>query len=86
MVEAKKYLALLLIYTKSIKEFKEIQKDIYLFTIGEYKEVIEESNKKGLKLSVRYASIQEASIRDIRLASDIILKKILETAPKDKRL
>jgi len=35
---------------------------------------------------VRYASIPEASIRDIRLASDIILKKILETAPKDKRL
>ncbi len=86
LVEAKKYLALLLIYTKSRKEFNEIQKDIYLFTIGEYKEVIEEANKKGLKLSVRYASIQEASIRDIRLASDIILKKILETAPKDKRL
>lgn len=30
LVEPQKYLALLLIYTKSIKEFKEIQKDIYL--------------------------------------------------------
>jgi hypothetical protein len=87
LVEAKKYLAILLIRTKHRnRTINTVEKEICLFTTGQYKELLEQASLKNLKPSDKYQYIQDEKLKTLLSAGDIMLKLIIELAPQDKKL
>ncbi|MGJ5629592.1 hypothetical protein [Nostoc sp. CALU 1950] len=86
LVEAKKYLAILLIRTKNRNQIKQIEEEAFLFTTGQYKQLVEKAIIKGLKPSERFEYIEDEKNKALFSAADIMLKLIIEFAPQDKRL
>ncbi|MBD1945797.1 hypothetical protein H6F50_26170 [Coleofasciculus sp. FACHB-712] len=83
IVDAKKWLALSLIYfePKQKKTFKVFEDEIYLFTSGQYKYFLEKARIKGLQPAEKYQGVN-----DVYGAADVMLKRIIEVAYQDKRL
>jgi hypothetical protein len=83
IIEAKKWLALVLIYhpSKKTKEFKELEQQVSLFITGQYDKFLEVCLAKGVQPSEKYR--HQISVYQ---AADIMLGRILEFAYRDKRL
>lgn len=81
IAEAKKCLALALIYAEHTEQFKEFDKYATLFISGQYPEFLEAAKLKQLKPAERYLDKLK-----VYGAADLMLKKVLEIARCDKRL
>lgn len=85
LVEAKKDLSFLLIYTKNNNLIQEIGEEVYLFTVGNYEQFLESASKKGFKC-LKYDYLKNKPLKQVLSASDIMLQMIIKNAHKDKRL
>jgi hypothetical protein len=85
LIEAKKWLALILIYTKSrrSKYFSDFEKEVFLFTSGEYLKFLKEAESKNLYPSSRYENKENGEVCG---AAQVMLRRVIEISSKDKRL
>ncbi|MBD1889805.1 hypothetical protein [Coleofasciculus sp. FACHB-SPT9] len=83
IVDAKKWLALSLIYfePKQKKVSELFEEEIYLFISGQYKQFLINAQMKGFQPSEKYQGVN-----DVYGAADVMLKRIMEVAYQDKRL
>jgi hypothetical protein len=85
IVEAKKWLALSLIYSESkYKElFEHFEEETSLFILGQYEQLLEKEKTwaTGLQPLEKYQNVE-----DVYAAADIMIRRIMEVACQDKRL
>ncbi|MHC5936601.1 hypothetical protein [Nostoc sp.] len=90
LVEAKKWLALLLIRSNNSNNIKLIKEEVYLFTIGQYRELLEKTTIHPLQpinqSSGKYVYVSNQPLRELLSAADTMLQLIIKVGSKDKRL
>ncbi|MEH2015766.1 hypothetical protein [Nostoc sp.] len=90
LVEAKKWLALLLIRSNNSNNIKLIKEEVYLFTIGQYRKLLEKATIHPLQpinqSSGKYAYVSNQPLRELLSAADTMLQLIIKVGAKDKRL
>ncbi|MEH1848548.1 MAG: hypothetical protein V7L25_27185 [Nostoc sp.] len=90
LVKAKKWLALLLIRSNNSNNIKLIKEEVYLFTIGQYRELLEKATIHPLQpinqSSGKYVYVSNKPLRELLSAADTMLQLIIKVGSKDKRL
>lgn len=90
LVEAKKYLALLLIRTKNRKKIKLIEEEIYLFATRQYQQILERASLNKLNPSnqslEKYGYLRNERQKQVLSAADVMLQLIIKNGPRDERL
>ncbi|MEH2198671.1 hypothetical protein [Nostoc sp.] len=90
LIEAKKYLALLLICSKKRNQIKLIEKEVYLFTSGQYEQLLKQASTNVLQPSDKYLEKYEylpnQGQKQVLSAADMMLQLIIKIAPQDNRL
>ncbi len=84
LIEAKKYLSLLLIRTKKRSYISSIEKEAYLFATGNYEKLLEIASQNEFKSS-KYNYLLNEPQKQVLSAADIMLQIMIKNA-KDKRL
>lgn len=85
LIEAKKYLSLLLIRTKKRSYISKIEEEAYLFATGDYQRLIEIAAEKELRSS-KYDYLLNESQKQVLIAADTMLKIMIKNAHQDQRL
>ena len=89
LVEAKKWLALLLIRSKNSDEIKLIKEEAYLFIIGQYTQLLKKASIHPFKpinqSSGKYAYLHNRPLQELLSAADTMLQLIITVGPEDKR-
>jgi hypothetical protein len=85
LAESKAFLALLLTHEKELpkSECEEFEREVNFFIFGQYDEVIETAEKKGLEPQEKFSRYPQYNYLQ---ASDIILQRIVKVLPQDKKL
>jgi hypothetical protein len=90
LVEAKKWLALLLIRSNNGNEIKLIKEEAYLFTTGQYTQLLEKASIHPFKpinqSSEKYAYLHNQPLKQLLSAADTMLQLIIKVGSQDKRL
>ncbi|MEH2193688.1 MAG: hypothetical protein V7K98_13770 [Nostoc sp.] len=86
LIEAKKYLALLLIRSKKRNQIKLIEKEVYLFTSGQYEQLLNQTSTNVLQTSEKYEYLPNQRQKQVLNAADMMLQLIIKIAPQDNRL
>ena len=89
LVDAKKYLALLLIYTKESNQIK-LNEEIHLFIAGQYQQILERASLNMSKLlnqsQTKYTYLQNERQKEVLITADIMLQIIINIGIQDQRL
>ncbi len=85
LIEAKKYLSLLLIRTKERSYIYKIEKEAELFATGDYEKLLEIASQNGFKSS-KYNYLLNESQKKVLSAADIMLQIMIKNPHQDKRL
>ncbi len=85
LIEAKKYLSLLLIRTKNKCQIHEMEEAAELFATGDYEKLLQIASQNGFKSS-KYNYLLNEPQKQVLSAADIMLQIMIKNAHKDKRL